>query len=84
MARRPSGLRGKLALALGKHKGLASQITNTAGGAPIPAGFALPGAPTVARARSPAALCSGERSTPSAERSTPSAESAEFRAGYEP
>lgn len=36
--RRPSGLRGKLALALGKHKSFISQITNPAYGVPIPAG----------------------------------------------
>jgi hypothetical protein len=36
--RRPSGLRGKLALALGKHKSFISQITNPAYAVPIPAG----------------------------------------------
>jgi hypothetical protein len=36
--RRPSGLRGKLALALGKHKSFVSQITNPAYSVPIPAG----------------------------------------------
>jgi hypothetical protein len=35
--RRPSGLRGRLALALGKHKSFVSQITNPAYGVPIPA-----------------------------------------------
>jgi len=36
--RRPSGLRGKLALALGKHKSFISQITSPAYAVPIPAG----------------------------------------------
>jgi hypothetical protein len=36
--RRPSGLRGRLALALGKHKSFVSQIANPAYGVPIPAG----------------------------------------------
>ena len=36
--RRPSGLRGKLALALGKHKSFISQITNPAYAVPIPSG----------------------------------------------
>lgn len=36
--RRPSGLRGRLALALGKHKSFVSQITNPAYPVPIPAG----------------------------------------------
>ena len=35
--RRPSGLRGRLALALGKHKSFVSQITNPAYSVPIPA-----------------------------------------------
>ncbi|MFO1039203.1 MAG: hypothetical protein U1E45_20355 [Geminicoccaceae bacterium] len=35
--RRPSGLRGRLALALGKHKSFVSQITNAAYAVPIPA-----------------------------------------------
>ncbi|HEY7688443.1 MAG TPA: hypothetical protein VH835_07105 [Dongiaceae bacterium] len=35
--RRPSGLRGRLAMALGKHKSFVSQITNPAYGVPIPA-----------------------------------------------
>jgi hypothetical protein len=35
--RRPLGLRGRLALALGKHKSFVSQITNPACGVPIPA-----------------------------------------------
>jgi hypothetical protein len=35
--RRPSGLRGRLALALGKHKSFVSQITNPAYTVPIPA-----------------------------------------------
>ncbi len=35
--RRPSGLRGRLALALGKHKSFVSQITNPLYGVPIPA-----------------------------------------------
>ena len=36
--RRPSGLRGRLALALGKHKSFVSQIANPAYAVPIPAG----------------------------------------------
>ncbi len=36
--RRPSGLRGRLARALGKHKSFVSQITNPAYDVPIPAG----------------------------------------------
>ncbi|MGD9508313.1 MAG: hypothetical protein AB7I59_13960 [Geminicoccaceae bacterium] len=36
--RRPSGLRGRLALALGKHKSFVSQIANPAYVVPIPAG----------------------------------------------
>ncbi len=36
--RRPSGLRGRLARALGKHKSFISQITNPAYDVPIPAG----------------------------------------------
>jgi hypothetical protein len=36
--RRPSGLRGRLALALGKHKSFISQITNPTYGVPIPVG----------------------------------------------
>lgn len=36
--RRPSGLRGRLARALGKHKSFVSQITSPAYGVPIPAG----------------------------------------------
>lgn len=36
--RRPSGLRGRLAAALGKHKSFVSQITNPAYAVPIPAG----------------------------------------------
>jgi hypothetical protein len=36
--RRPSGLRGRLALALGKHKSFVSQIANPAYTVPIPAG----------------------------------------------
>jgi len=36
--RRPSGLRGKLARELGKHKSFISQITNPAYSVPIPAG----------------------------------------------
>jgi hypothetical protein len=36
--RRPSGLRGRLALALGKHKSFVSQIANPAYGVPIPVG----------------------------------------------
>jgi hypothetical protein len=36
--RRPSGLRGRLALALGKHKSFVSQITNPLYSVPIPAG----------------------------------------------
>jgi hypothetical protein len=36
--RRPSGLRGKLAQALGKHRSFVSQITNPAYRVPIPAG----------------------------------------------
>ncbi len=35
--RRPSGLRGRLALALGKHKSFVSQITNPLYSVPIPA-----------------------------------------------
>ena len=35
--RRPSGLRGRLAMALGKHKSFISQIANPAYGVPIPA-----------------------------------------------
>jgi len=35
--RRPSGLRGRLAMALGKHKSFVSQITNPAYSVPIPA-----------------------------------------------
>jgi hypothetical protein len=35
--RRPSGLRGRLAMALGKHKSFVSQITNPAYTVPIPA-----------------------------------------------
>jgi hypothetical protein len=35
--RRPSGLRGRLALALGKHKSFVSQITSPAYAVPIPA-----------------------------------------------
>lgn len=35
--RRPSGLRGRLALALGKHKSFVSQITNPSYTVPIPA-----------------------------------------------
>jgi hypothetical protein len=37
LERRPSGLRGRLAMALGKHKSFVSQITNPAYGVPIPA-----------------------------------------------
>jgi hypothetical protein len=36
--RRPSGLRGRLAMALGKHKSFVSQIANPAYAVPIPAG----------------------------------------------
>ena len=36
--RRPSGLRGRLALALAKHKSFVSQITNPGYAVPIPAG----------------------------------------------
>jgi hypothetical protein len=36
--RRPSGLRGRLALALGKHRSFVSQIANPAYAVPIPAG----------------------------------------------
>ncbi len=36
--RRPSGLRGRLARALGKHKSFISQITNPGYSVPIPAG----------------------------------------------
>jgi len=36
--RRPSGLRGRLAMALGKHRSFVSQITNPAYRIPIPAG----------------------------------------------
>src|SRR5499426_2975933 len=36
--RRPSGLRGRLAMALGKHRSFVSQITNPAYRVPIPAG----------------------------------------------
>jgi hypothetical protein len=36
--RRPSGLRGRLAMALGKHKSFVSQIANPAYTVPIPAG----------------------------------------------
>lgn len=36
--RRPSGLRGQLAVALGKHKSFISQITNPSYRVPIPAG----------------------------------------------
>ncbi len=36
--RRPSGLRGRLARALGKHKSFITQITSPAYGVPIPAG----------------------------------------------
>jgi hypothetical protein len=36
--RRPSGLRGRLATALGKHKSFVSQIANPAYAVPIPAG----------------------------------------------
>ena len=35
--RRPSGLRGRLAMALGKHKSFVSQITNPSYSVPIPA-----------------------------------------------
>jgi hypothetical protein len=35
--RRPSGLRGRLAMALGKHKSFVSQITNPSYTVPIPA-----------------------------------------------
>lgn len=35
--RRPSGTRGKIALALGKHKSFVSQITNPAYAVPVPA-----------------------------------------------
>src|SRR5262249_50700165 len=35
--RRPSGLRGRLAMALGKHKSFVSQITNPPSPVPIPA-----------------------------------------------
>jgi hypothetical protein len=38
LERRPSGLRGRLALALGKHKSFVSQIANPAYAVPIPAG----------------------------------------------
>jgi hypothetical protein len=36
--RRPSGLRGRLAMALGKHRSFVSQIANPAYAVPIPAG----------------------------------------------
>jgi hypothetical protein len=38
LERRPSGLRGRLAMALGKHKSFVSQIANPAYAVPIPAG----------------------------------------------
>ena len=38
LERRPSGLRGRLAMALGKHKSFVSQIANPAYTVPIPAG----------------------------------------------
>ena len=38
LERRPSGLRGRLAVALGKHKSFVSQIANPAYAVPIPAG----------------------------------------------